>query len=131
MGWAIGLERLVLLLSQAQGAVAAAPAPDLYVISRGAAAERLALALCRQGRQAGLVVERDASGAAFGKQFKRADRSGAAGCLILGEDEAQQGTVQLKWLASGQQESLSQADLLSQVESLRQRIQQQPANPGG
>ena len=45
VGWAIGLERLVLLLSQLQGAIAATPAPDLYVISRGAAAERLALAL--------------------------------------------------------------------------------------
>jgi histidyl-tRNA synthetase len=76
--------------------VADGPAPDLYVISRGASAERLALALCRQGRQAGLVVERDASGAAFGKQFKRADRSGAAWAAVVGDREAAEAVALLK-----------------------------------
>ena len=125
----MGLERLLLLLQQLK----AAPANrlDFYIVSRSEAAEAQALRLAQSLRHAGFATELDLSASAFGKQFKRADRSGAAGCLILGEDEAQQGTVQLKWLASGQQESLSQADLLSQVESLRQRIQQQPANPGG
>ena len=95
VGWAIGLERLVLLLSQGEAAVAG-PAPDLYVISRGEAAERLALVLSRQGRQAGLVVERDASGAAFGKQFKRADRSGAAWAAVVGDREAAEAVALLK-----------------------------------
>ena len=104
VGWAIGLERLVLLLSQAQGAIAAAPPPDLYVISRGVAAERLALALCRQGRQAGLVVERDASGAAFGKQFKRADKSGAPWAAVVGEQEAAEGVVVLKHLRDSERQ---------------------------
>jgi histidyl-tRNA synthetase len=104
VGWAIGLERLVLLLSQAQGAVIEAPAPDLYVISRGAAAERLALALCRQGRQAGLVVERDASGAAFGKQFKRADKSAAPWAAVVGEEEAAEGVVVLKHLRDSERQ---------------------------
>jgi histidyl-tRNA synthetase len=116
VGWAIGLERLVLLLSQAQGAMAAAPAPDLYVISRGASAERLALALCRQGRQAGLVVERDASGAAFGKQFKRADKSGAPWAAVVGEQEAAEGVVVLKHLRDSERQDrrLPIADLLAQ-----------------
>ena len=95
VGWAIGLERLVLLLSQGEEAVAG-PAPDLYVISRGELAERQALVLTRQGRQVGLVVERDASGSAFGKQFKRADRSGALWAAVIGEAEAAEGLVILK-----------------------------------
>ena len=95
VGWAIGLERLVLLLSQGEGAVAG-PAPDLYVISRGELAERQALVLTRHGRQVGLVVERDASGSAFGKQFKRADRSGALWAAVIGEAEAAEGLVILK-----------------------------------
>jgi histidyl-tRNA synthetase len=95
VGWAIGLERLVLLLSQGEAAVAG-PAPDLYVISRGEAAEGQALVLTRQGRQAGLVVERDASGGAFGKQFKRADRSGAPWAAVIGDTEAAEGVVLLK-----------------------------------
>ena len=94
VGWAIGLERLALLLSQ--GEAVAVPAPDLYVISRGEAAEGQALVLTRQGRQAGLVVERDASGGAFGKQFKRADRSGAPWAAVIGDSEAAEGVVLLK-----------------------------------
>ena len=42
------------------------------------------------------AVELDASGSAFGKQFKRADRSGARWALVLGDDEAERGEVRLK-----------------------------------
>jgi histidyl-tRNA synthetase len=104
IGWALGMERLVLLLSQLERPVAAAPALDLYVVSRGAAAATQALALARLCRQAGLAVERDASGAAFGKQFKRADRSGARWAAVIGEQEEADGLVGLKDLrASGDQ----------------------------
>jgi histidyl-tRNA synthetase len=95
VGWALGMERLVLLLSEA-GAVPAAAAPDLYVISRGEAAERQALTLARRARQAGLIAERDGSGAAFGKQFKRADRSGARWAAVIGDSEAAEGVAVLK-----------------------------------
>jgi histidyl-tRNA synthetase len=46
-------------------------------------------------------VELDASGAAFGKQFKRADRSGAAWAVVLGDGELEQGVVRLKPLRDG------------------------------
>ena len=75
-------------------------APDLYLVNRGALAETEALALTRRLRLAGLAVELDASGSAFGKQFKRADRSGAAWAGILGDDEARRGVVRLKSLRS-------------------------------
>ena len=114
VGWAIGLERLVLLLSQGEGAVAG-PAPDLYVISRGELAERQALVLTRQGRQVGLVVERDASGSAFGKQFKRADRSGALWAAVIGEAEAAEGLVILKDLRGDQPERRLSPDQLVEL----------------
>ncbi len=123
VGWAIGLERLTLLLAQLQSVPS--PTPDFYVVSRGEAAEANALKLAQSLRQQGLSVDLDLSGSAFGKQFKRADRSGAAACLILGDDEAAQGTVQLKWLKSGQQTALTQAELLADIDALRQQIQAQ------
>ena len=94
IGWALGMERLVLLLSR----VSAPPAQsiDLYVVSRGEAAEALALPLARACRAAGLAVEWDASGAAFAKQFKRADRSGARYAAVIGDGEAAEGVVRLK-----------------------------------
>jgi len=114
VGWAIGLERLVLLLRQGE-AVVEAPAPDLYVISRGEAAACQALLLTRQGRQAGLVVERDASGGAFGKQFKRADRSGAPWAAVIGDTEAADGVVVLKDLRGEKQERRFTPDQLVEL----------------
>ncbi|MFM7465391.1 MAG: histidine--tRNA ligase [Cyanobium sp.] len=95
VGWALGLERLVLLLAQRPGASTASP-PDLYVVNRGEAAGRWALALTRRWRLAGLAVELDLSGAAFGKQFKRADRSGAPWAAVIGDSELAEGVVVLK-----------------------------------
>ena len=120
IGWAIGLERLTLLLKQLQGTVAAVM--DVYIVSRGEAAEGDALKLAHGLRQAGLAVEMDLSAAAFGKQFKRADRSGAVACLILGETEAAQSTVQIKWLTTGAQTASPQATLLAEADAFRAQI---------
>jgi len=95
-GWALGMERLVLLVAAGRGIEAESITPDLYVVSRGEAAEAMALRCARQWRLAGLAVELDLSGAAFGKQFKRADRSGARWAAVLGDDEAAAGLVVLK-----------------------------------
>ncbi|NJN20753.1 MAG: histidine--tRNA ligase [Leptolyngbya sp. RL_3_1] len=117
IGWAIGLERLTLLLKQLQ--TQAAHSMDVYVVSRGEAAERAALRIAQGLRQTGLAVEMDLSGSAFGKQFKRADRSGAVACVILGDSEAEQGTAQLKWLTTGEQLELSQASLLEKADQIK------------
>ena len=96
IGWALGMERLVLLLEPLP-----APAPDLYVVSRGAAAEQAGLALAVALRRLGLAVERDASGSAFGKQLKRAERSGAAWAALIEEEDAASRVVRLKPLVTG------------------------------
>ena len=120
VGWAIGLERLVILMQQLQPATA--PVLDFYVVSRGDRAEAQALKVAQTLRQLGFSAELDLSGSAFGKQFKRADRKGAVACLILGDSEAENLTVQLKWLASGEQRSIAQSDLPHLANELRQQI---------
>jgi histidyl-tRNA synthetase len=121
VGWAIGLERLIILLQQLHDSPKSSL--DFYVVSRGDAAEANALLLAQKLRHAGFSVELDFSGSAFGKQFKRADRSGAAACLILGSEEAANRTVQIKWLASQEQIQLSQAELLQKTDQLRQQLE--------
>lgn len=120
VGWALGMERLIILLHQLQQTLPAAV--DFYLVSRGSAAEAQGLLLAQKLRQAGFSVELDLSGSAFGKQMKRADRSGAAACLILGEEEALNHRVQLKWLASGEQQAIAQSDLLAKTEELRSEL---------
>jgi histidyl-tRNA synthetase len=127
VGWALGMERLVLLLSQAVARVAAADAPDLYVISRGEVAEAQALVLTRLARQAGLAAERDASGSAFGKQFKRADRSGAPWAAVIGDSEAADGVAVLKDLRGEQSERpLPVLQLVALVKESLKAAYQQP-----
>ncbi len=120
IGWAMGIERLVILLQE----LSKLPAnvPDFYVVSRGEQAEAQALTLTQKLRQAGLAVELDLSGSAFGKQFKRADRSGAVACLVMGDAEAENKSVNLKWLASGEQAAMSQAEVLQTIETLKTKI---------
>lgn len=120
VGWAIGLERLVLLLQKLP--LTFATTLDFYLVAKGTAAEAQALGLAEQLRDQGFATELDLSRSAFGKQLKRADRSGAPACLILGEAEAAAKTVQLKWLASGEQETLTQTQLLTAAQQWRQKL---------
>ena len=122
IGWALGMERLLLVIAAAaqadpDGAAArltATPSPLVYVINRGEQAEPQALTLARTLRGAGLAVELDGSSAAFGKQFKRADRSGAPWAVVLGDEEALAGTLRLKPLrGEGEEQQLTWEDAVS------------------
>ncbi len=134
IGWALGMERLLLVLEAAATAnpdgraaqLVQAANPDVYVVNRGDQALQAALVLTRQLRSCGLAVERDESGSAFGKQFKRADRSGAAFALVLGDEEAERGVVRLKPLQAApdadgvaDQQDLSLNDLSALVAALK------------
>lgn len=120
VGWAIGLERLIILLQQIQ-APPISPV-DFYVVSKGDIAEPQALILAHKLRLAGFSVELDLSGSGFKKQFARADRSGAVACLIIGDEEAANQTVKLKWMATKEQSAIAQTELLAMGDRLRQQI---------
>ena len=112
IGWALGMERLLLVLEAAAKAdpdgeaarLTAAFPPTVYLVNRGEVAEPAALGLARNLRKAGIAVELDNSSATFGKQFKRADRCGAPWALVIGDEEARQGFVRLKSLRAEAQE---------------------------
>ncbi|MBW4575898.1 MAG: histidine--tRNA ligase [Aphanothece sp. CMT-3BRIN-NPC111] len=123
VGWAIGLERLILLLQQLQEQPQSAL--DFYVVSKGDRAEAQALVLAQKLRQAGFSVDLDLTGSGFKKQFTRADKSGAVACLILGDEEAENHTVKLKWMASKEQNAIAQAELLENTDELRRQLDSQ------
>jgi histidyl-tRNA synthetase len=94
-GFAMGVERLIALITDAGGA----PEPagvDAYVVHAGAAADRLAFRAAEQMREAGLDVLMHCGGGSFKSQMKKADASGAAYAVIIGDDEAAAGEVTLK-----------------------------------
>jgi histidyl-tRNA synthetase len=89
IGWALGMERVVELL-RAGGAPADGMPPDVYVVLAGARAEAAGLALLEGWRDAlpGRRLVAHLGGGSFKSQLKRADRSGAALAVIIGDDEA-------------------------------------------
>jgi histidyl-tRNA synthetase len=108
VGWAMGLERLMLLLGQENKPTSS---PDVVVVSQGDRAEALAVPVARQLRQLGQAVEIDLSGSGFGKQLKRAGKSGARWAVLIGEEEANSGQLQLKDLSSAESRSIALAQL--------------------
>jgi len=108
IGFAMGVERLVALLAAA-GRTPAAARPDVYVVvSGGAQAIREALQLVERLRteRPGVRFELNVGGGNFKAQFRRADKSGAALAIIIGESELARGAVGVKPLrdTSGQSE---------------------------
>lgn len=99
VGFAIGLERLLLLYAAAQGESESSDA-DVFVAAVGEGAAHVALLLGETLRTAlpDLRVLVNCGGGSFKSQFKKADKSGARYALVLGEDEVKNSTVSLKWL---------------------------------
>lgn len=112
VGFAMGQERLIELMR-----VQSEPAhetPHAYLVMAGEGTIAGGLQLAERLRQSvrGIRVQSNLGGGSFKAQFKRADRSGAALALVLGEDELQRGEVTIKHLRSGaEQEKVSLEDL--------------------
>ncbi|MBK8675491.1 MAG: histidine--tRNA ligase [Cellvibrionales bacterium] len=96
-GFAMGVERLALLLESAREVPAMQP--DVFIIfSEEAMADALLLAEnCRNALPHAAVIL-NTGGGSFKNQFKRADRSGASIALVLGEDELAKQVVAVKFL---------------------------------
>jgi histidyl-tRNA synthetase len=97
VGFAMGVERVVKLLVQAERAPPQAAA-DVYVVVSGAQAARAGLGLIERLREAlpHRRFELNLGGGNFKAQFRRADRSRAAVALIVGDDELARGVVAVK-----------------------------------
>jgi len=114
VGFAMGVERLVLLLDEL-GVVpdSVGQQVDLYLLAVGNI-EQQALVLAESLRTdcANIRLEVHCGGGSFKSQIKKADKSGAAIALILGEDEAASGTIGVKYLREDtEQQTVAQADL--------------------
>jgi histidyl-tRNA synthetase len=99
VGWAMGQERMVMLLEK-QNAVHAAARPRIYLVLVGERAEIPGFKVAEQLRDAwpDLGVQINLGGGSFKSQFKRADKSGAEFALVIGDDEAARGVVAVKAL---------------------------------
>ena len=101
-GWAIGLDRLALILQQVRGEAPATPPVLLIPLGERAATE--ALKLARRLWDAGLSLQLETRGGALKKAMASANRMGIQTVLILGDGELDAGTITIKHMATGEQE---------------------------
>jgi histidyl-tRNA synthetase len=113
-GFAIGIERMVLLLQEA--ATVPVAAPLAYVVHLSEAGAKLASRVGEMLRDAGNAIVVNAGGGSIKSQMKKADASGAAFALIIGEDEVAAGNVSVKPLrGGGEQIAVSVGDVAAAI----------------
>jgi len=118
IGFAAGLERLVLALPEETGEGSVV---DVFVVAMGEASWTAARLLARDLRQAGLIVLIDYEGRSSKSQMKRANRSRARWMLILGEDELAREQVTVKEMATSQQYAVGRDIVATELLKLRAR----------
>lgn len=112
-GFGFGLERLVLLLEGINFDFPEVDRLDAYIVTIGDSTNKEATKLAHTLRQNGLTVEREFLGRKPGKQFKTADKLSAKVVFTIGEQEVQEGTVNIKLLETGKETSLDLKDIYS------------------
>ncbi|EKO3422040.1 histidine--tRNA ligase [Vibrio fluvialis] len=119
VGFAMGLERLVLMM-ETLGNTDVRRNVDVYMVTAGKGTLMAGMKLVEHLREQvpGLRVMTHFGGGNFKKQFKRADKVGAAVALVLGENEVAEKTVVLKDLAGGEQETISQTEIAGKLAHL-------------
>ena len=116
IGFAAGLERLVLALPEGEGEARAA---DAFVVAIGDASWPAARILARDLRRAGLTALIDYDAHSSKSQMKRANRSGARRVLILGEDELSRRQVTVKEMETGHQQTVPRDQVTAHLRAAR------------
>ncbi len=113
VGFAMGLERLVLLVQAVNPEFEPNRKADVYVISSGSGVQAAAMKLAEEVRDAAPQIRlmTNFGGGNFKKQFARADKCGARLALVLGEDEVNNGQVVIKNLSTGEQQTIRREDV--------------------
>ena len=102
IGYAMGVERLLMVL-EAQGIEIPKPNPcDLYIASMGEAASVFAMKLAADLRSEGFAAESDLIGRSLKAQMKYADKIGAKYSMVIGDNELAEGRAKVKNMSTGE-----------------------------
>ena len=112
IGFAIGVERLLMLLGEGGDP---SPAADVFLVTTSAALLPEAFRRKMELVAAGVRADMDYEGRSLKSQFRRADRSGAKVVLVLGEEEWKRGAVGYRDMARGTQEEIPAGEAMRRL----------------
>lgn len=113
LGFAIGLERLLLIMEQHCAPVPNAKVCDIYLGNIGEQTDVVALQLTHILRKEGFYAEFDTIGRSVKAQMKYANKIGAKFSAIIGENELETGVLQVKNMESGEQNEVALTGLVN------------------
>lgn len=111
VGFGIGLERLMLLLDDANAVLPDAPALDVYVANQGEGTDVVAMQMLQAVRSFGYSADRDYEERKLKGQFKAADRENAHYMILIGDRELADHAAKLKNLQTGIEQQIKLTDL--------------------
>ena len=103
LGFAMGLERLIMTMENKGAEFVPAKKCDLYIAAMGDKAREKSVVMAKQLRDEGYRAEFDTMNRGIKPQMKYANKIGAAFVIVLGDNELESGTVKLKNMSSGEQ----------------------------
>ena len=107
IGFAMGLERLLMVMEQQGCPVPEEPGCDLYIASMGKEASERAFRMASALRSEGFAVQCDLMGRSVKAQMKYANKLGARYRMVLGDNELTEGHAALKAMATGEQQDIT------------------------
>lgn len=107
LGFAVGLERLLMLMEAQNAPFPEAQRPDLFIAAAGEMAEMKAAEIAGDMRAEGFEVVTDLNGRSIRAQLKYADKLGAKFNIVIGDDEIQNGKGVLKNMSTGEKTDIS------------------------
>lgn len=103
LGFAMGIERLLMLMDKQDIEIPKPSTCDLYVAVMGESASLKSFEIIKAVRSCGLIAETDIVGRGLRAQMKYADKIGAKFSMVLGDNEIEQGKAVIKNMSSGEQ----------------------------
>ena len=113
IGFAAGLERLLLLMENTAVPFPEEPVPDIYVAGMDDASRALAFKLVNSLRRGGVCAECDKMNRSVKAQLKYADKIGAKFVAVIGESEVASGECNVKKMADGTSQTVAIENILS------------------
>ena len=123
LGFAMGIERLMLVLKSRNAELPKAPTCDIYIATLGDKARLKTAELCADLRQEGLKAETDICNRGLKAQMKYANKIGAKFCCVLGDDEISNGKAKLRDMEDGTETEIKIDEMVEELgEAIRMKI---------
>jgi histidyl-tRNA synthetase len=115
IGFALGMERILLTMEQQKAEIPVQEKTNIFIAALGIEAQKKAVFLAQELRNAGLSVERDYLGRSLKSQLKSAGRFNAKQTIILGEEELNKGVAILRKMKESTQEEIALNEIVSYI----------------